>query len=226
MAGTHDETPTDEASLPVATWLDRLSGPHGSPGGGAACAVLVAVSAALLAMVGGYSTHDARVVHAVDRLVAARGRALDAAQADSRRSGELGAALRDDAADDDPPGDGGKDARGDRPAGGDPVPDAALSAARSAVELGDLAASLIPELDLMLETAAAYLMPDLVVAAEAASAALGGSAATARADIKLAAAHGSELTDPDVAEVVAAVERMDAARRSIDTLRAVAVERV
>lgn len=220
MPGDDGDAPTDEASLSVTTWLDRLSGPHGSPGGGAACAVLVAVSSALLAMVAGYSTDDPRVARALDRLVDVRRRALDAAESDSRRSGELGAALREDDSTDT--GDG--DADGDAP--GDPVSSAALTAARSAVELGQLAASLVPELELMLDTADTYLMPDLVVAAEAAAAALGGIAATARADIRLAAAHGTAEGEPDAAEVVAAVDRMDAARRSVDTLRAAALERI
>lgn len=200
---------TDEASLPVTTWLDRLGGSHGSPGGGAACAVMVAVSAALLAMVAGYSTDDDRVARAHERLIDIRGRALDASEADSARSGELGAALRET---DD--------------AGGDPVPSAALTAAQSAVELGELAASLILELELLLDVAETYLMPDLVVAAEAAAAALGGTAATVRADVKLAAAHGFGHDDQSMRAATDGAQRMDAARGRVDALRARAAERV
>lgn len=198
-----------EASLPVSTWLDRLSGPHGSPGGGAACAVMVAVSSALLGMVAGYHTDDDRVAQARGRLLEVRRRALEAAEADSRRSGELGAALRedDDAAD-------------------DPVPDAALAAATSAVALGELAASLVPEMQLLLEVAATYLMPDLVVAAESAAAALGGTAATVRADLRLAERHGLDADAAAMRAATQGVARMDAARARMDALRAEAAERV
>lgn len=197
----------DEASLPVATWLDRLGGPHGSPGGGAACAVMVAVASALMAMVAGYSTDDERVAGAQERLVEVRRRALEASEADSRRSGELGAALREEGDD-------------------DAVPHAALDAAASAARLGELGVSLIPELELLIEVAERYLVPDLVVAAEAAAAALGGTAATGRADLRLAAAHGASDDDPSVRAVREGVERMDAARRRIDEVRRRAVERV
>lgn len=209
MSDNAESTEPDEASLPVTTWLDRLGGSHGSPGGGAACAVMVAVSSALMAMVAGYGTDDERVTEARDRLIDIRGRALEASEADSRRSGELGAALRkdDDAAD-------------------DPVPEAALTAAASASELGELAASLVPELELLLDVAETYLMPDLVVAAEAAAAALGGTAATVRADVKLAEAHGSAPDDEAMRDATAAVSRMDAARGRLDALRTRAAELV
>lgn len=203
-----DDRSDDEASLSVTTWLGRLSGRHGSPGGGAACAVMTAVASALLAMVAGYCTDDPRVADALDRLVDVRGRALDAAEADSRRSGELGAALRDDQDED----------------ADDPVPHAALTAAQSGADLGSLAQSLVPELELLLEVAETYLMPDLVVAAEAAAAALGGTAATVRADLRLAEAHGAAAAG--FAELSASVDRMDAVRRQVDGLRAQAVARV
>ena len=208
MSDSGNDAEIDEASLPVTTWLDRLSGPHGSPGGGAACAVMVAVSAALLAMVAGYHTDDDRVAQARDRLLEVRRRALDAAAADSRRSGQLGAALRDEDAE------------------ADPVPDAALAAATSAVALGELAASLVPEMQLLLDVAAAYLVPDLVVAAEAAVAAMGGTAATVRADLRLAERHGIDPAASAVHAATAGVERMDAARARMDALRAAAAERI
>ncbi len=214
MADTSEST-EDEASLPVTTWLDRLGGKHGSPGGGAACAVLVAVSSALMAMVAGYSTDDERVAAALERLVAVRGRALEASEADSRRSGELGAALRESSS---------EGSQGDPDA--DPVPEAALTAAQSAVQLGELAASLVPELELLLDVAETYLLPDLVVAAESAAAALGGTAATVRADVRLAEAHGFGADHPAIREVAAGVARMDAARRRVDELRIAGAARV
>ena len=111
-----DDSARIPASTSLSAWLDKLAQPDGAPGGGAACGVMLALSAALLRMVAEYTPDDPRAIACAARLVDVRLTALGAAEADGVSSAELGAALR--VAADDP-------ARDDR------VRDAAIRAARS-----------------------------------------------------------------------------------------------
>lgn len=194
-----------ETALPISAWLERLAGAQGSPGGGAACALMLATACALLQMVAGYSAADARATGSQGRLEHIRERALDAAELDSRRSGRLGTALRES-------GDSGDD--------DDPVPAAALTAADTALRLHKLAEALLPELELLLEIADRYLMPDLVVAATTATAALRGAAAIGAADIRLADAHTSSDNKSEVREATAEAQQTESVRRRFEACAA------
>ena len=186
--------PDDDASTaaePVGGWLDRLARASGDVGGGAGCAVLTAMSAAMLAMVAGYAD-DARSRGLVARAGDVRAAAVAASDRDGTRSAELGRALRGD---------------------GD-VASAARSAADASLAVGMLAAELVDGWHHVAGTAKAYLRADVVVGAATLEAALRGSVATAGEDLALAERHGA-TTDPEAA---AALDRIRAARDSIRRL--------
>jgi hydroxyethylthiazole kinase-like uncharacterized protein yjeF len=187
--------PQDEAGPtadePVGGWLDRLAHTSGDVGGGAGCAVLTAMSAAMLAMVAGYGDEpESRAVAA--RAGQVRSEAVTAADRDGEQSAGLGAALRDD---------------------GD-VADAAFSAAQASLAIGLLAAELVSGWRHVARTAKAYLRPDVVVGTSTLEAALRGSLATVRDDLALAEKRGAR-TD---AETAAALDRIRSARDAVREL--------
>ena len=161
------------AATPLDEWLGRLAQAHGAPGGGAACAVMTAISAALLGMVAGYSTDEPESGGAAERLDLVRRRATAAAEADGERSAAFGAAL---AMDDGP----------DRERA---VRATTVDATASSIAVGRLAASLIDEARLLVAIGNPNVEADLIVAVEALAAALAGAVATARADLELLTAH-------------------------------------
>lgn len=161
-------------SLSLDAWLDRLARATGAPGGGAACGVMIAISASLLHMVAGYSAADERAVAAGERAITLRGEALAGAEADGIRSAELGAALA------------APDTASTRDAD---VRQAALAAAASSAGLGKIARGLAAELRLLADIGNANLAADVAVAARALEAGLGGALVNLRANIELARAH-------------------------------------
>lgn len=191
--GTSDDAATGEttAAEPVGGWLDRLAQASGDVGGGAGCAVLTAMSAAMLAMVAGYGEDpQSRAVAA--RAGEVRSAAVAAADRDGERSAGLGRALRDD----------------------DGVADAALAAAQASLAVGVLAIELVSGWQHVAEHAKRYLRPDVVVGAATLAAALRGSLATVQDDLALAERRGLA---PD-AETTAAIDRIRAARDAIATI--------
>ncbi|WP_314505140.1 cyclodeaminase/cyclohydrolase family protein [uncultured Microbacterium sp.] len=173
---TGEATGDGSATKALDAWLRSLAEADGAPGGGAACGVILGVSAALLHMVAGY-TEGPRAAQSGDRLVGLRRDALQAADADGACSAALGAALareKDDA---------GRD---------DAVRDAALAAAESSAALGEVAESLVPELELLAEIGNPHITADLVVAAHALVAGVAGAMVNLRGDLRLAAEHSSD----------------------------------
>ena len=188
-----EATGDGSATEALDAWLRSLAEADGAPGGGAACGVMLGVSAALLHMVAGY-TQDPRAAQSAHRLVGLRRDALRAADADGACSAALGAALareKDDA---------GRD---------DAVRDAALAAAESSSALGGVAESLVPELELLAEIGNPHITADLVVAAHALVAGVAGAMVNLRGDIGLAEAHPAADADP------AARRRLEAGLRSM-----------
>ncbi|WP_173923946.1 cyclodeaminase/cyclohydrolase family protein [Agromyces sp. Marseille-P2726] len=181
------ETPLDE-------WLHHLAQAHGAPGGGAACAVMTAISAALLGMVAGYSDDDPAAGRASARVDRVRRRATAAAETDGERSAAFGAALA-------------MDAGPDRERA---VRSTTVEATASSVAVGRLAASLVDEARLLADIGNRHVEADLIVAVEALSAALAGSAATARADLQILSAHRASGDDLD--------DRIDTFQRDLDEL--------
>ena len=165
------EYDVDPEVTPLAEWLDRLSRASGAPGGGAAAAVMTAISAALLEMVAGYSGDRARPP--AERLERTRNAATRAAEADGVHSAAFGSALGMD--------DGPERERA--------VREAAVSATESALAVGRLAASLIVEAELLSDIGNRHVDADLLVACEALQAALASSAITVRSNLEMLAKH-------------------------------------
>jgi formiminotetrahydrofolate cyclodeaminase len=161
------------AATPLDEWLDRLAGGNGAPGGGAACAVMTAIAAALLGMVAAYTPDEPEAARARVRVDGIRLQATAAAEADGVRSAAFGAAL---AMDDGP----------DRERA---VRSATVDATDSSLEVGRIAASLVAEVRLLAEIGNVHVEADLLVAGEALTAALGGVIATTGADLELLEAH-------------------------------------
>lgn len=196
-------------SLSMPEWISGLAGVSGVPGAGAACALMTASSAALAGMVAGYAGGEEPARIAV-RAAEARRAALAAIERDAVQSGRLGDALRDRKES----AEGDSDAR-----------DAAIRAAESAVALGELAASLISDLGTLLDLVERYLVPDVVVAAEGVAAALAGSSAVARADLRLAVSHGDPRSE-DMERIRTRIGRLASARTRADEVRETAAARV
>ncbi len=186
-------------SLPMDAWLAALAKPAGAPGGGAACGVVLAVSAGLLHMVAGY-TDDPRAEECADRVAHARRAALDAAEADGIRSADFGAALA--LPSDDPE----RDAR---------VRDAALSASRSSIEVGAIGRGLVPDLALLAEIGNPAVRADLAIAAETLAVGISGAAINLRADLALATKHGADASERS---------RLDEAAAALDDDRGRTIE--
>jgi formiminotetrahydrofolate cyclodeaminase len=203
--GAAGEVSTSEA---LDSWLDRLAEAEGAPGGGAACGVMLGVSAALLRMVALYTTDESRAADAAERLVGLRHTALRAAEADGVRSTELGAALGA------PPEAAGRDRS---------VREAALAAAESSAALGDVAVALVPELELLADIGNPNITADLVVAAHALVAGVAGALVNLRGDARLAAAHSPGQEDAAAQEQLEASVRAMAGARDAASRTAVAL---
>lgn len=187
----------DPAATPLEEWLDRLAERGGAPGGGAASAVMTAISAALLGMVAVYTPDEPESDAAAPRLRRIRRAATRGAEEDGIRSAAFGAAL---AMDDGP--DREREVR-----------KATADAIASSIEIGLLAATLLPEARLLAEIGSHHVEADLVVALEALRAALAGAAATARSNMDLLATHRAPGDDLD-ARVAAFQDDVDAIARA------------
>jgi formiminotetrahydrofolate cyclodeaminase len=176
MAADDTADDIDPGITPLAEWLDRLSQAHGAPGGGAACAVMTAISAALLEMVARYSTADAESRPAAKRLASIRHAATRAAEDDGVRSAAFGAALAMD--------DGAEREQA--------VRSATTDAVASSLGVARLGAALVPEVRLLAKIENPHVDADLRVAVGALRAALNGVIDTARADLDILAHHRAD----------------------------------
>jgi formiminotetrahydrofolate cyclodeaminase len=191
----------DPSTTFLADWMDRLAEGDGSPGGGAACGVMTAISAALLGMVAAYTKGDG-AERAGQRLAQIRRAAMKAAEDDGVHSAEFGAALAL------PQGPGREAA----------VRVATVAAIASSLAVGRLAASLVAEVRLLADIGSRHVEADLLVAAAALRAALDGVVVTTRADLDLLRAHRSadDGLDDDVASFEGAVAALVDARAQLD----------
>jgi formiminotetrahydrofolate cyclodeaminase len=190
---TDPDVPT---SLGLDAWLARLAEPSGAPGGGSAAGVLMAIAAALLHMVCGYTREDPRAIEAAARVGRLREDALAAARADGIRSAELGAALH--------PGGADRDAR---------VRDAALAAAASSAELAQLGIALVHDLGVIGEVGNRSYAADTAVAGESLRAGIGAALVNLRANLRLAAAHADRI---DASPLEATADAAERARADVD----------
>jgi len=178
----------DPAATPLSEWLDRLAQAHGSPGGGAACAV-TAIAAALLGMVAAYTADSSQARLAAQRLGVRRGAAMTAAEEDGIRSAAFGAAL----------------AMVDGPERERAVRQASMDAIASTLTVGRLGVSLVDDVRLLVDIGNPHVEADLLVAVEALRAALGGANVTARANLDLLARH--RTNDDGLDEQIVVFER-------------------
>ncbi|WP_223625682.1 cyclodeaminase/cyclohydrolase family protein [Microbacterium sp. EST19A] len=176
-------------SVPLSDWLTELAQPTGAPGGGAACGVMLGISAALLRMVAEY-TDDERATASAARLAQLRSDVLSAAEADEVSSAAFGAALALDSED---------------PEREVQVREAALSAAASSAALGEAGAGLLPELRLLVDIGNPHLAADLSIAADALATGIRGASTNLRANLQTASRHGARRQDHPM--LVAAVKR-------------------
>ena len=194
----------DPAATPLAEWLPRLAQAHGAPGGGAACAVMTAISAALLGMVAGYTADRAEARQAAHRLGVRRSAALTAAEEDGIRSAAFGAAL---AMDDGPERDRA-------------VRQASVDAIVSTLTVGRLGVSLVDDVRLLVDIGNPHVEADLLVAVEALRAALEGANVTARANLDLLARHrtNDDGLDEQIVEFSRDIRDLAEKRAELDRL--------
>ncbi|WP_191906577.1 cyclodeaminase/cyclohydrolase family protein [Microbacterium lushaniae] len=187
--------PDVPTSLAMDEWLARLAEPTGAPGGGSAAGVMMALSAALLHMVCGYTPDEPVAAEAGERVRELREASLRASEEDGVRSVALGAALREDGPD--------RSAR---------LYDAAVAAAASSADLAEVGIALVAQLRLVAEVGNPHLVADTGVASESLRAGLGAALINLRANISLARSHAAET--PDSGDAADSGDTSDSGRTS------------
>lgn len=196
--------PDVPTSLGLDAWLARLAEPTGAPGGGSAAGVMMAIAAALLHMVCGYTPGEPVAARAGERVRVLREESLDAAHEDGVRSVALGAALAAK----------GPDREGN-------LHREAVAAAASSARLAELGIALAEQLRVIAEVGNPHLVADTGVAGEALRAGLGAALINLRSNVRLAEAHAGDAGDPhDAAPLAATADRAARTRSEIDGLLA------
>jgi formiminotetrahydrofolate cyclodeaminase len=195
--------PDVPASLGLDEWLARLAEPTGAPGGGSAAGVMMALAAALLHMVCGYTPDDAEAARAAERVRVLREECLGAAYQDGIRSVALGEALA-----------------ADGPGRSADLYRAAVAAADSSARLAEIGIVLAGELGVIAEVGNKHLVADTGVAGEALRAGLGAALINLRANVRLAEAHASPDASDPLTDVAMVGDRGDRARAAVDAVLA------
>jgi formiminotetrahydrofolate cyclodeaminase len=200
----------------VDEWTRALAGKNGSPGGGAGAGVMLAVAAALMSMVAGYSEHDGAddaddVQQLRARAHSLRETALRLADEDSEASAAFGAAYR-------------LEQGPDREAA---IRDASVAAARASSVLGRHAADAVDDLEWLAVHGSPALIADVVVALGALRAAITGARTNVSFDLAAVSRAGRSpqqvrSQNPDVWR---SVSLFDQARDRIDRIMAAVDER-
>ena len=164
---------------PVTEWMSALAESSGSPGGGAASALMLGVAAGLTSMVAGYNDQPDMVQRA-RRLQQA---ALELADADAAVSEAFGTAFRE---------------HGD-------TRQASLRAAGSSAALGDLALEAVADVEWLAEHGRHALVADVAVARAALRAALVG----ARANLEFDLDAGGGIHTALIERLDAAIARLE-----------------
>lgn len=182
-------------------WLDALSEPNGSPGGGAATGVLLGVAAALMGMVAAYTPDSPAAAASAERLERHRADVLQAVEADGVLSVQFGAALA---------------LAPEHPERDQRVSDAALDAAGSVATLGATGILLVSDARVLAENGNPHIAVDLAVAMESLAAGLSGASLSLRANLQIARKHGA--AEAALASLETDVTRLDDARREVAQL--------
>ncbi|THG29947.1 cyclodeaminase/cyclohydrolase family protein [Naasia lichenicola] len=195
----------------LGEWLAGLARSTGSPGGGAAAAIMLAIAAGLTSMVAGYSRVEdgvlaARLADLTSRASARREDAVRLADEDAAGSKAFGAAFS-------------------LPDGAeriDAIRSASVVAAQSSRALGEAALEAIEDLEWLAEHGNRALVADVAVACGAIRAAITGARTNVSFDLASARSAGRTLDDvrADQPELWAAVTRFDEGIRRIDALAA------
>ncbi len=193
----------------VEQWMRGLAESTGSPGGGAAAGVMLAIALGLTSMVAGYS----EPAEPEGELAALRGRArsrvdnaLRLADDDASASEAFGSAFARE------PGQEREDA----------IEKASLNAARASATLGDHAAEAIGDLEWLASHGNRALISDVTVAFGALRAAVVGARTNVSFDLAAAGSAGESLDQvrENHPALWATVKRFDAAIARIDRLTA------
>ncbi|GAA2898220.1 cyclodeaminase/cyclohydrolase family protein [Microbacterium esteraromaticum] len=188
-------------SRPMDAWLDALSEPNGSPGGGAATGVLLGVAAALMGMVAAYTPDSPAATTSAERLARHRADVLQAIEADGVLSVQFGSALA---------------LAPEHPERDQRVSAAAVDAAGSVARLGAIGILLVSDARVLASNGNPHIAVDLAVAMEALAAGLSGAALSLRANLQIGRTHGADAAT--LASLETDVRRLDEARQEVAQL--------
>ncbi|MBG6237100.1 formiminotetrahydrofolate cyclodeaminase [Mycetocola sp. CAN_C7] len=204
-------THSDEVSARRSTiedWTAALAQSTGSPGGGAASGVMLAIAYSLTSMVAGYTTAEGDrtdELHALQaRAAAGRETALVLADADAAASESFGSAFRLDR------GEGREEA----------IREASVAAAEASATLGTQGIEVVGDLEWLAEHGNPALIADVAVAVGALRAAIAGARANVSFDLASLSSGGESLEDVRERHPVlwGTVQDLDAVLARIDRL--------
>ncbi len=205
-----DSAQVSARSSTLNDWTDALARSTGSPGGGAASGVMLAMAYALTSMVAGYTEVDDALQSELDgvkhRAATGRETALLLADEDAAASKAFGRAFRVE------PGEGREEA----------IREASVEAAESSADLGRQGADAVGDLEWLARHGNPALVADVAVACGALRAAVAGARTNMNFDLGSLTRRGESLDDvrqqhPELWETV---QQLDLVLGRIDRLTA------
>ncbi|MCU1559390.1 cyclodeaminase/cyclohydrolase family protein [Mycetocola sp.] len=192
----------------IDEWTEALAESTGSPGGGAASGVMLAIAYGLTSMVAGYTQLDGDLARECaelrERARAGRETALRLADQDAAASGSFGSAFRLER---------GKQRE-------DAIRDASVEAARASAALGKQGTDVVSDLEWLARHGNPALIADVAVACGALRAAIAGARTNISFDLGSLTSSGESLSDVRKRHPVLweTVEELDAVLARIDRL--------
>ncbi|AWB85644.1 cyclodeaminase/cyclohydrolase family protein [Mycetocola zhujimingii] len=179
----NDRAKVSATTSTIEDWTDALARATGSPGGGAASGVMLAMAYALTSMVAGYTEVDGPLKQELDalkdRAVAGRRAALHLADEDAAASKSFGSAFRLE------PGEERENA----------IREASVTAAETSADLGRTGADAVGDLEWLAQHGNPALVADVAVACGALRAAVAGARTNMSFDLGSLTAGGESLDD-------------------------------
>lgn len=167
----------------IDDWTAALAESTGSPGGGAAAGVMLAIAYSLTSMVAGYTDVDSKLERELDELrsraVAGRETALRLADQDAAASESFGSAFRKQ------PGERREEA----------IRDASVDAASASASVGKQGAEAVGDLEWLTRNGNPALIADIAVACGALRASVAGARANVNFDLGSLTSNGESSTD-------------------------------
>jgi formiminotetrahydrofolate cyclodeaminase len=192
----------------IDEWTEALAESTGSPGGGAASGVMLAIAYGLTSMVAGYTQLDGDLARECaelrERARAGRETALRLADQDAAASESFGSAFRLER---------GKQRE-------DAIRDASVEAARASAALGKQGTDVVSDLEWLTRHGNPALIADVAVACGALRAAIAGARTNISFDLGSLTSSGESLSDVRKRHPVLweTVEELDAVLARIDRL--------